>query len=61
MQAAVRLIAASHLHSQASTPSSIEMGIPVCAEGTPRRAVLSVLAETWNGWMAERGYPAYSR
>jgi 23S rRNA (adenine2503-C2)-methyltransferase len=40
-------------------PSSMGMGMTACIEETPRRAVLSASAKVWNGWMVDRGYPAY--
>ena len=43
----------------ASVPSSMEMNVPACVDETPRRAVLSASTKAWNGWMVDRGYPAY--
>jgi 23S rRNA (adenine2503-C2)-methyltransferase len=35
------------------------MGTPARIEENPRCAVLSASVEAWNGWMADRGHPAY--
>lgn len=43
----------------ASTPSLMEMGLLTGANLAPRRAVLSTSEKAWNGWMVDRGYPAY--
>jgi 23S rRNA (adenine2503-C2)-methyltransferase len=37
----------------------MEMKVPACVDETPRRAVLSASVKAWNGWMVDRGHPAY--
>ena len=43
----------------ASMPSPTEISVRACLDEARRQAVLSASVKAWNGWMLDRGYPAY--